>query len=85
MRWHLNATRRIMKAEHMKQEIIDAKGPQWLRKAFEKVDLKQRWKVINLHLQEHQEEIYELLTYKHSKMRPQKRFEGIFNCDGMEF
>ena len=69
----------------MKQEIIDAKKPQWLQKAFEKVDLKQRWKVINLHLEEHQEDIYKLLTYAHSKRNPQKRFEGIFNCGGLEF
>jgi hypothetical protein len=74
-----------MKAEHMKQEIIDAKEPKWLRRAFEMVDLKQRWKVINLRLQEHEEQIYELLNYARSKKKPQQRFEGIFNCDGMEF
>ncbi len=68
----------------MKQEIIDAKEPKWLRRALELVDLEQRWKVINLRVEVHEEEIYELLAYARSKMKPQKRFEGIFNCDGME-
>ncbi len=67
------------------QETIDAKDPRWLRKAFEKVDLKHRWKVINLHLEEHEEDIWKLIAYAHSKKNPQQRFEGVFNCDGMEF
>jgi len=74
-----------MKANQTKQEIIDAREPRWLQRAVEKVDLRQRWKVINLRLEEHEDDIWSLLTHMRSKMKPQKPFEGVFHCGDIEF